>query len=145
MEDLTGFNYLATKANVMKIVKEYRRSKRALASFSYGLKSPVMSDMPKGTAFGNSSEDMLTKQLHSQQVVNQFEGAVNALFDTMLIDCMDAFFTAEHALSIEEFAYKFHVSQKSVNRIKKRTLARFCETYVYSDLLVLDDEYESVS
>lgn len=63
---LREVDFYQTKCNARKILKNYRKWVRIAGKSMIDIKSPVMSDMPKGDRWGNKAEDGMIQFMEAE-------------------------------------------------------------------------------
>jgi ArpU family phage transcriptional regulator len=97
LELLPKIDKKATIDNVRRFFEnEVERIARVAHEDMSGLKSPVISDMPRTQLFGNSVDDRLSKQIEARRLFQQIKDAIyfikypyRQILETRYIDGMD--------------------------------------------------------
>lgn len=130
-----------TKVNARKVLSKYRSMARA-AGISFGLQSPVLSDMPKGPAHHDSLEKSIIKKIDAEQDCIEILVALNLLpnKEAAILKysyCMPDKYTMNEIAAkvpgqrVNEFGEveEIYYSVKNIERLKSNALLSFAEGY----------------
>ena len=95
--------------------------------------SPSMDGMPKGSHFGNSSEDMMIMVSECKQLIRDVSQALNQLDNDEFVALQERYLRDKSAVSI---AQKLCVSRRTVYNILNKGLSEFIYCYNSGELLV---------
>lgn len=137
MDDL--FPQVDEKATVNKVKHFLKHTLPQMQRYSHkdisGIKSPIITDMPKGGSVGNQAEETITQRVYAGQVINSVVAALKSC-DTisrkLLIDVyvgkskMPDYLEME-ALGYEKTRYQFY---------KNRACLQFADSFMIEDLHV---------
>ena len=126
-------DYKATEKNVKHfLTRIYPRAKRMAGKELATIKSPQITDMPKGAPAGNLLEQRLIQRAYAQQVV---KATVNAIYrcDAFSREVLDLLYLQGYSDSACYMAIGYQRSQY-FKRIKPKALRQFAEAYELEDL-----------
>ena len=95
--------------------------------------SPSMDGMPKGSHFGNSSEDMMIMVSECKQLIRDVSQALNQLDNDEFVALQEHYLHDKSAVAI---AQKLCVSRRTVYNIINKALNEFIYCYNSGELLV---------
>ena len=133
------FPQVDEKATVNKVKHFLKHSLPQMQRYSHkdisGIKSPIITDMPKGSSVGNQAQEAITQIVYAEQVINSVVAALKSC-DTisrkLLIDVyvgkskMPDYLEME-ALGYEKTRYQFY---------KNRACLQFADSFMIEDLHV---------
>lgn len=133
------FPQVDEKATVTKVKRFLKKRLPQMQRYSHkdisGIKSPIITDMPKGDSFSNGSEETITQRVYAGQVVDNVVTALkscDAISRRLLIDVyIDEPKTPDYlemeALGYEKTRYQFY---------KNRACLQFADSFMIEDLHV---------
>lgn len=136
-----------TKVNARKVLSKYRSMART-AGISFGLQSPVLSDMPKGPSHHDSLEKSIIKKIDAEQNCAEILAVLDLLpnKEAAILKysyCMPDKYTMNEIAAkvpgqrVNEFGEmeEFHYSVKNIERLKSIALLSFAEGYRGGELI----------
>lgn len=133
-----------SRKKARKVLIPYRRLARIAGRSLTDIKSPVISDMPKGTPFGNSQENANVDVDSARLEVEEIERAVTTLskecFEVIYFTYMSKEFYTK--LEIASRVFGSVTANKTVERRQSEALLQFCESYRHGELLVYQKKSE---
>lgn len=127
-----------SRKKARKVLIPYRRLARIAGRSLTDIKSPFISDMPKGIPFGNSQENANVDVDSARLEVEEIERAVT----TLSRDCFEViYFTylskeIHTNIEIASLVFGSISARKTVERRQSEGLLQFCESYRNGELLV---------
>lgn len=127
-----------------KVLIPYRRLARVAGRSLSDIKSPVITDMPKGTPFGNSQEDKNVYVINARMEIEEIERAVNSLTKECFAVIYYTYLSKEEHtnLDIAGLVFGSLKANKTVERRQNEGLLQFCESYRGGQLLVYEEKNE---
>ena len=133
------FPQVDEKKTVAKVKHFLKHSLPQMQRYSHkdisGIKSPIITDMPKGGSVGNQAEETITQRVYAEQVIDNVVVALkscDAISRKLLIDIyvgnskMPDYLEME-ALGYEKTRYQFY---------KNRACLQFADSFMTDDLHV---------
>lgn len=133
------FPQVDEKATVTKVKRFLKKRLPQMQRYSHkdisGIKSPIITDMPKGDSVSNGSEETITQRVYAGQVVDNVVTALkscDAISRRLLIDVyIDEPKTPDYlemeTLGYEKTRYQFY---------KNRACLQFADSFMIEDLHV---------
>ena len=112
--------------------KDLQRAIR-ISKTAGSISSPSMDGMPKGSHFGNSSEDMMIMVSECKQLIRDVSQALNQLDSDEFVAIQEHYLHDKSAVAI---AQKLCVSRRTVYNILNKGLDQFIYCYNSGELLV---------
>ncbi|GEO63025.1 ArpU family phage packaging/lysis transcriptional regulator [Companilactobacillus nantensis] len=135
---LPEINRNESRKNARKVLAQYRRLSRVAGRSLTDIKSPVITDMPKGSSFGNSQENMTADVSSARWEVEEIERAAATLskecFEVIYFRYMSKEFHTR--VEIASLVFGSLTARKTVERRQSEALLQFCESYRFGELLV---------
>lgn len=128
-EDVTSE---ATKLAKHLLSKDLQRAIR-ISKTAGNISSPSMDGMPKGSHFGNSSEDMMIMVSECKQLIRDVTQALNQLDSDEFVALQERYLHDKSAVAISQ---KLCVSRRTVYNIINKGLSEFIYCYRSGELLV---------
>lgn len=127
-----------------KVLIPYRRLARVAGRSLSDIKSPVITDMPKGTPFGNTQEDKNVYVIDARVEVEEIERAVTNLTQECFEVIYYTYLSKETHTNLDIAASVFGSisANKTVERRQREGLLQFCESYRNGQLLVYQEKNE---
>lgn len=125
---LREVDFYQTKCNARKILKNYRKWVRIAGKSMIDIKSPVMSDMPKGDRWGNKAEDGMIQFMEAEAERDAILAALMALGLTSRQVLYYRYCTTD-SYSNYKIAREIGYSERSVERLMSEALIEFAEAY----------------
>lgn len=131
------FPQVDEKATVNKVKHFLKHTLPQMQRYSHkdisGIKSPIITDMPKGGSVGNQAEETITQRVYAEQVIDNVVVALkscDAISRKLLIDVyvgkskMPDYLEME-SLGYEKTRYQFY---------KNRACLQFADSFMIADL-----------
>lgn len=120
-----------------EVLNQYRRLARVSGRSLTDIKSPIITDMPKGTPFGNAQEDKNTDIISARMEVQEIERAITNLSKECFEVIYFSYISKEHHSKLDIAASVFGsiTANKTVERRQREALLQFCESYRNGELL----------
>lgn len=131
---LREVDFYQTKCNARKILKKYRKWVRISGKSMIDIKSPIMSDMPKGDRWGNKVEDGMIQFMEAEAERDAILAALMALGIISRQVLYYRYCTPE-SNSNTKIASEIGYSERSVERLMSDALIEFAEAYKKGRLL----------
>lgn len=128
-EDVTSE---ATKLAKRLLSKDLQRAIR-ISKTAGNISSPSMDGMPKGSHFGNSSEDMMIMVSECKQLIRDVTQALNQLDSDEFVALQEHYLHDKSAVAISQ---KLCVSRRTVYNILNKGLDQFIYCYNSGELLI---------
>lgn len=128
-EDVTA---RATQLAKRLLSKDLQRAIR-ISKTAGSVSSPSMDGMPKGSHFGNSSEDMMIMVSECKQLIRDVTQALNELDSDEFVALQEHYLRDKSAVAIAD---KLCVSRRTVYNIINKGLNQFIYCYNSGELLV---------
>jgi len=137
MDDL--FPQVDEKATVNKVKHFLKHTLPKMQRYSHkdisGIKSPIITDMPKGSSVGNQAEEAITQIVYAEQVINSVVAALKScdvvsrklLIDVYIGNSKAPDYSEMEALGYEKTRYQFY---------KNRACLQFADSFMIEDLHV---------
>jgi len=137
MDDL--FPQVDEKATVNKVKHFLKHTLPKMQRYSHkdisGIKSPIITDMPKGSSVGNQAEEAITQIVYAEQVINSVVAALKScdvvsrklLIDVYIGNSKTPDYSEMEALGYEKTRYQFY---------KNRACLQFADSFMLEDLHV---------
>lgn len=137
MDDL--FPQVDEKATVNKVKHFLKHTLPQMQRYSHkdisGIKSPIITDMPKGGSVGNGAEETITQRVYAGQVINSVVAALKScdvvsrklLFDVYIGKSKTPDYLEMEVLGYEKTRYQFY---------KNRACLQFADSFMIEDLHV---------
>ena len=122
----------ATQLAKHLLSKDLQRAIR-ISKTAGNISSPSMDGMPKGSHFGNSSEDMMIMVSECKQLIRDVTEALNQLDSDEFVAMQERYLRDKSAVSISQ---KLCVSRRTVYNIINKGLSEFIYCYNSGELLV---------
>ncbi|WP_338231638.1 ArpU family phage packaging/lysis transcriptional regulator [Companilactobacillus muriivasis] len=121
-----------------KVLIPYRRLARIAGRSLSDIKSPIITDMPKGSPFGNSQEKQNVDVGSARLEIEEIERAATTLSKECFEVIYFSFMSKEiHTnLEIASLVFGSISAVKTVERRQREGLLQFCESYRHGELLV---------
>ena len=125
---LKEVNFYQTRKNARNVLKHYRRLERIAGRSAIDVRSPIITDMPKGDRYGNSAEDAILQRMDAE-----------AERDAILVAIMSLSLESRHVLyysfctqerySNAGIARQMGYSIRTIEDYKATALIEFAEAY----------------
>ena len=125
---LREVDFYQTKCNARKILKNYRKWVRIAGKSMIDIKSPVMSDMPKGDRWGNKAEDGMIQFMEAEAERDAILAALMSLGITSR-QVLYYRYCAPDGYSNHKIGREIGYSERSVERLMSEALIEFAEAY----------------
>lgn len=125
---LREVDFYQTKCNARKVLKKYRKWNRIAGKSNIDIKSPIMSDMPKGDRWGNKVEDGMIQFMEAEAERDAILAALMALGITSR-QVLYYRYCATDSYSNYKIAREIGYSERSVERLVSDALIEFAEAY----------------
>lgn len=122
----------ATQLAKHLLSKDLQRAIR-ISKTAGNISSPSMDGMPKGSHFGNSSEDMMIMISECKQLIRDVSQALNQLDNDEFVALQEHYLHDKSAVAIAD---KLCVSRRTVYNILNKGLDQFIYCYRSGELLV---------
>lgn len=122
----------ATQLAKRLLSKDLQRAIR-ISKTAGNISSPSMDGMPKGSHFGNSSEDMMIMVSECKQLIRDVTQALNELDSDEFVALQEHYLHDKSAVSISQ---KLCVSRRTVYNIINKGLNQFIYCYNSGELLI---------
>ena len=133
------FPEISEKATVNKVIeffkKTFPRMVRTAGRNITDLKSPVISDMPKGNAVGNAAEATITRRLVATQIVEQTRQAISHC-DYRSQQIMQMLYLSSNRYYDYQVQEKIGYQETQYFYYKNKALLSFADAYLLDDLHV---------
>lgn len=123
---LREVDFYQTKCNARKILKNYRKWVRIAGKSMIDIKSPVMSDMPKGDRWGNKAEDGMIQFMEAEAERDAILAALMSLGITSR-QVLYYRYCAPDGYSNYKIGREIGYSERSVERLMSEALIEFAE------------------
>lgn len=133
------FPQVDEKATVNKVKHFLKHTLPQMQRYSHkdisGIKSPIITDMPKGGSVGNQTEETITQRVYAGQVINSVVAALKScdvisrklLIDVYIGNSKTPDYLEMEALGYEKTRYQFY---------KNRACLQFADSFMIADLHV---------
>lgn len=133
------FPQVDEKATVTKVKRFLKKRLPQMQRYSHkdisGIKSPIITDMPKGGSVGNQAEETITQRVYAEQVINNVVAALKScdtisrklLIDVYVGKSKIPDYLEMEALGYEKTRYQFY---------KNRACLQFADSFMIEDLHV---------
>lgn len=125
---LREVDFYQTKCNARKTLKNYRKWVRIAGKSMIDIKSPVMSDMPKGDRWGNKAEDGMIQFMEAEAERDAILAALMSLGITSRQVLYYRYCTPD-GYSNFKISREIGYSERSVERLMSEALIEFAEAY----------------
>lgn len=134
---LPEYDEIKCRSNVRPILKQYRRLARIAGRPLTDLKSPIISDMPKSTSYGNNHEKKSATVISAKMEVEEIDRAVKNLSQECFQVIYYTYLSKEEYTNLEiaDIVFGTLNANKTVERRQKDGLLQFCESYRHGQLL----------
>ena len=125
---LKEVNFYQTRKNARNVLKHYRRLERIAGRSAIDVRSPIITDMPKGDRYGNSAEEALLQKMDAEAERDAIVVGLMRLKLTSRQILYYSFCTTERFSNIgisSELGY----SVRQIERMKSEALIEFAESY----------------
>lgn len=122
----------ATQLAKHLLSKDLQRAIR-ISKTAGNISSPSMDGMPKGSHYGNSSEDMMIMVSECKQLIRDVTQALNELDSDEFVALQERYLRDKSAVSISQ---KLCVSRRTVYNIIDKGLSEFIYCYNSGELLI---------
>lgn len=122
----------ATQLAKHLLSKDLQRAIR-ISKTAGNVSSPSMDGMPKGSHFGNSSEDMMIMVSECKQLIRDVTEALNQLDNDEFVALQEHYLHDKSAVAISQ---KLCVSRRTVYNILNKGLSEFIYCYRSGELLI---------
>jgi ArpU family phage transcriptional regulator len=133
------FPEISEKATVNKVIeffkKTFPRMVRTAGRNITDLKSPVISDMPKGDATGNTAESTITRRMVATQIVEQTRQAISHC-DYRSQQIMQMLYLSGSKYYDYQVQEKIGYQETQYFYYKNKALLSFADAYLLDDLHV---------
>ena len=125
---LKEVDFSQTRANARAVLKNFRRLDRIAGRSLVDVRSPIITDMPKGIKHGNKAEDALIQMM---DVEAERDAILTALMSLSIISrqILHYSFCVQDHYSNYKIAREVGYSERSIQRIKSEALIEFAEAY----------------
>lgn len=133
------FPQVDEKATVTKVKHFLKHTLPQMQRYSHkdisGIKSPIITDMPRGGSVGNQAEETITQRVYAEQVINSVVVALKScdvvsrklLIDVYIGNSKTPDYSEMEALGYEKTRYQFY---------KNRACLQFADSFMIEDLHV---------
>ena len=133
------FPQVDEKKTVAKVKHFLKHSLPQMQRYSHkdisGIKSPIITDMPRGGSVGNQAEETITQIVYAEQVINSVVSALKScdvvsrklLIDVYIGNSKTPDYSEMEALGYEKTRYQFY---------KNRACLQFADSFMIEDLHV---------
>ena len=133
------FPQVDEKATVNKVKHFLKHSIPQMQRYSHkdisGIKSPIITDMPKGSSVGNQAQEAITQIVYAEQVINSVVAALKScdtisrklLIDVYIGNSKTPDYSEMEELGYEKTRYQFY---------KNRACLQFADSFMIEDLHV---------
>lgn len=133
------FPEISEKATVNKVIeffkKTFPRMVRTAGQNITDLKSPVISDIPKGNTIGNTAESAITRRMAATQIVEQTRQAISHC-DYRSQQIMQMLYLSDSKYYDYQVQEKIGYQETQYFYYKNRALLSFADAYLLDDLHV---------
>lgn len=133
------FPQVDEKATVNKVKHFLKRTLPQMQRYSHkdisGIKSPIITDMPKGGSVGNQAEETITQRVYAEQVINSVVAALKScdvVSRKLLIDVYVGKSKVPDYLEMESLGYE----KTRYQFYKNRACLQFADSFMIADLHV---------
>lgn len=127
-------NERVTRANARKVLKLYKKLERQTGK-SFSLRSPILSDMPKGPFNAAMLEDRLIRQMDAERECLEILKAVNLLEEREKQIIQLAYISTTQYTNIK-IGQELQYSERAIKGFKSGALIQFAYAYKNGELLV---------
>lgn len=131
---LKEVNFYQTRKNARNILKHYRRLERIAGRSAIDVRSPIITDMPKGDRYGNSAEDAILQRMDAEAERDAIIAALMALKLTNRQILYYTFCAVEEYSNIR-ISSELGYSVRQVQRMRSEALIEFAESYRQGKLI----------
>lgn len=131
------FPQVDEKATVNKVKHFLKRTLPQMQRYSHkdisGIKSPIITDMPKGGSVGNQAEETITQRVYAEQVINSVVAALKScdvVSRKLLIDVYVGKSKVPDYLEMESLGYE----KTRYQFYKNRACLQFADSFMIADL-----------
>ena len=133
------FPQVDEKKTVAKVKHFLKHSLPKMQRYSHkdisGIKSPIITDMPKGSSVGNQAQEAITQIVYAEQVINSVVAALKScdtisrklLIDVYIGNSKTPDYSEMEELGYEKTRYQFY---------KNRACLQFADSFMIEDLHV---------
>ena len=133
------FPQVDEKKTVSKVKHFLKHSLPKMQRYSHkdisGIKSPIITDMPRGGSVGNQAAETITQIVYAEQVINSVVSALKScdvvsrklLIDVYIGNSKTPDYSEMEALGYEKTRYQFY---------KNRAFLQFADSFMIEDLHV---------
>ena len=121
-------NFDETRKRARRVLNQYRRLIRITGRSPIDLKSPILSDMPRGGQSGNGSEDAIIQRMDAERELDRIEQALKCLSAKSRHVLYYSFCVQDKFTNIK-IGGLLGYSDKSVEYFKRDALVEFAEAY----------------
>lgn len=134
------YDYQKCRDNARDILKDYRRTARIVGAPLTNYKSPVISDMPVNTSYGNKIENRALATVDAKKEFELVNLALKKLKQIHFQVIYYTYLTSEEYSDVEIASLMFNSynANKSVEAHRRNALIDFCEVYKGGKLLVFE-------
>lgn len=127
-------NERVTRTNAKKVLRLYKKLERQTGK-SFNLRSPVLSDMPKGPFNGAVLEDRLIRQMDAERECLEILRAIELLEEREMKIIQLAYISATQYTNYK-IGQELQYSERTIERFKSGALIQFAYAYKNGELLV---------
>ncbi|MDT2669502.1 ArpU family phage packaging/lysis transcriptional regulator [Enterococcus dongliensis] len=127
-------NERVTRTNAKKVLKLYKKLERQTGK-NFSLRSPILSDMPKGSFNAAMLEDRLIRQMDAERECLEILKAVNLLEEREKQIIQLAYISATKYTNYK-IGRELQYSERTIERFKSGALIQFAYAYKNGELLV---------
>lgn len=121
-------DFYKTRKNARRILSQYRRLERIAGRSKIDVRSPIITDMPKGDRYGNKAEDALLELMDAEAERDAIVAGLLALKLTSR-QILHYSFCMPEPFSNVRISSEIGYSVRQVERMKSDALIEFAESY----------------
>ncbi|MHC6536728.1 ArpU family phage packaging/lysis transcriptional regulator [Latilactobacillus sakei] len=129
------FPQVDEKATINKVKHFFKVTLPAMQRYSHkdinGIKSPVITDMPRGGSVGNQQEETITQRLYAGQVVERSKEAI-ACCDAISRQILWAVYVKENTITAAQLESGY--GETRFRYYKNRACLQFADAFMIEDL-----------
>jgi len=126
---LKEVNFYQTRKNARNVLKHYRRLERIAGRSAIDVRSPIITDMPRGDKYGNSAEDAILQRMDAEAERDAIIAALMALSLISRQVLYYSFCDVEKHTNYEIGILINGYGEKNVEKLKSMALIEFAEAY----------------
>ncbi|EGO6570120.1 ArpU family phage packaging/lysis transcriptional regulator [Enterococcus faecalis] len=132
---LKEVDFRQTRNNARNVLKSFRRLERIAGRSLIDIRTPIITDMPKGTSYGNKAEEAIVQMMN---VEAERDAILTALMSLSIISrqILHYSFCVQDHYSNYKIAGEIGYSERSIQRMKPEALIEFAEAYRNGVLIV---------